>query len=172
LSASSILLALPRTILPAGGDDEPSACWLRNASTHSMIWRRRADLVKALVYDWHKVVARSGWLASGYLRAISALCRHVLSRPLGARIGSLVTATSIDWPDITFPPRSVLVGTQTEIRLIPHLGEFDQAVLFKKRLDYETPVFCWLERNAVAYDLVIEIGANVGRIGCCNGQRR
>ena len=127
-----------------------------------MIWQRRADLVKALVYDWHKAVARSGWLASGYLRAISALCRYALSPPLGARIGSLVTATSIDWPEIAFGPRSARVGTQTEIRLIPHLGEFDQAVLFKKRLDYETPVFCWLERNATSYDLVIEIGANIG----------
>jgi FkbM family methyltransferase len=73
-----------------------------------------------------------------------------------------VATTSIDWPKIAFLPRSVLVGTQTEIRLIPHLGEFDQAVLFKKRLDYEMPVFCWLERNVLAYDLVIEIGANIG----------
>jgi FkbM family methyltransferase len=127
-----------------------------------MIWQRRADFVKALVYDWHKAVARSGWLASGYLRAISALCRYALSPPLGARIASLMTATSIDWPEIAFGPRSARVGTQTEIRLIPHLGEFDQAVLFKKRLDYETPVFCWLERNAASYDLVIEIGANIG----------
>jgi FkbM family methyltransferase len=127
-----------------------------------MAWRRGADLIKALVYDWHKAVAGSGWLARGYLRAISALCRHVVGPRLGARIGSLVTAASIDWPEIAFSARSVLVGTQTEIRLIPHLGEFDQAVLFKKRLDYETPVFCWLERNAVAYDLVIEIGANIG----------
>jgi FkbM family methyltransferase len=127
-----------------------------------MTWRRGADLVKALVHHWHKAVARSAWLAPSYLRVISALCRHVLGPRLGARIGSLVTATSIEWPEIAFPPRSVLVGTQTEITLIPHLGEFDQAVLFKKRLDYETSVFCWLERNAVAYDLVIEIGANIG----------
>src|SRR5262249_13282893 len=67
-----------------------------------------------------------------------------------------------DWPQIGFAPHSVVVGTHTEIKLIPHLGEFDQAALFNKRLDYETPVFCWLEQNAVAYDLVIEIGANIG----------
>jgi FkbM family methyltransferase len=114
------------------------------------------------VYDWHKVVARSSWLASGYLRAISVVCRHVLDPRLGAQIGSTITSSSIDWPEITFPPSSVLVGTQTEIKLIPHLGEFDQAVLFNKKLDYEAPVFCWLERNAVAYDVVIEIGANIG----------
>jgi FkbM family methyltransferase len=127
-----------------------------------MTWRRGTGLIKGMVYYWHKAVARSRWLASGYLRIISVLCRHVLGPRLGARIGSLVTTTSIDWPKIAFLPRSVFVGAQTEIRLIPHLGEFDQAVLFKKRLDYETPIFCWLERHALAYDLVIEIGANIG----------
>ncbi len=130
-----------------------------DTTAHSMTRLRGADLVKAIVYHWHKAVAKSGWLASGYLRVISALCRHVLGPRIGARIGSMVTTTSIDWPEIAFLPRSVLVGTNTEISLIPHLGEFDQAVLFKMRLDYETPIFCWLERNAVEYDLVIEIGA-------------
>jgi len=43
------------------------------------------------------------------------------------------------------------------------MGEADQSVLFTKRLDYEQPVFCWLEKNATErYDIVIEIGANVG----------
>ena len=82
-------------------------------------------------------------LSEGYFGPPS----NVLGAPLGARIASLMTATSIDWPEIAFAPRSALVGVRTEIRLIPHLGEFDQAVLFKKRLDYETTVFCWLERN-------------------------
>jgi len=127
-----------------------------------MNWQSRAGPIRALVCDWHRTVAKSDWLAWCYLRAISALCRNVLGAPLGARIASLMTATSIDWPEIAFAARSALVSVRTEIRLIPHLGEFDQAVSFKKRLDYETPVFCWLERNAVDYDLVIEIGANIG----------
>ena len=127
-----------------------------------MNWQSRAGPIRAFVCDWHRTVAKSGWLESCYLRAISTLCRNVLGAPLGARTAPLMPATSIDWPEIAFAPRSALVGVRTEIRLIPHLGEFDQAVLFKKRLDYETPVFCWLERNAVDYDLVIEIGANIG----------
>ena len=93
-------------------------------------------------------------LSEGYSGPLS----QCSGAPLGARIASLMTATSIDWPEIAFAPRSALVGVGTEIRLIPHLGEFDQVVSFKKRLDYETPVFCWLERNAVDYGLVIEIG--------------
>jgi FkbM family methyltransferase len=56
-----------------------------------------------------------------------------------------------------------VVGRETNIKLIPHLGEFDQAVLFGRRLGYEAEVFNWLEREAADhYDAVIEIGANVG----------
>ena len=61
-------------------------------------------------------------------------CRNVLGAPLGARIASLMTATSIDWPEIAFAPRSALVGVRTEIRLIPHLGEFDQAGLIQEEI--------------------------------------
>jgi hypothetical protein len=90
---------------------------------------------------------------------LSAVCRNILSPAIAERIGTLVTAESIDWPEIALPRRSVLAGTETQIRLIPHLGE---SVLFKKRLDYETPVFRWLEQNVLEYDLVIDIWANIG----------
>ena len=43
------------------------------------------DLIKALVCDWHEAVARSGWLAARYLRAISALRCHP---PFGPQIRS------------------------------------------------------------------------------------
>jgi FkbM family methyltransferase len=64
---------------------------------------------------------------------------------------------------VQFQPKAVLVGSKTEISLIPHLGEVDQAALFLKTLDYEAPVFKWLMANVpIKYDLVLEIGANVG----------
>lgn len=57
----------------------------------------------------------------------------------------------------------VLLGKRTPVRLVPHLGEFDQSVLFRNSIDYEREVFCWLESEAAdRYDLVIEIGANIG----------
>jgi FkbM family methyltransferase len=62
-----------------------------------------------------------------------------------------------------FGPKIVSVGHKTKISLIPHLGEFDQTALFLKTLDYEAPVFEWLATNAaMKYDLIIEIGANIG----------
>ena len=63
---------------------------------------------------------------------------------------------------MTFRPLPVTVGCRTKIRLIPHIGEADQAALFRNRMDYESEVFEWLEKEAGQYDAVIEIGANVG----------
>jgi len=56
-----------------------------------------------------------------------------------------------------------IVGSATKINLVPHLGEFDEAALFAKQLGYEDASFKWLDANAPDnYDLIIEIGANVG----------
>lgn len=95
-----------------------------------------------------------------YLTLLSLISRR-LPRGAGLRIQNSVC--QLRWPDIQFGPRTVVVGGNIEISLTPHLGEFDQAALFTKRLDYETAVFAWLAvRVPREYDLVIEIGANVG----------
>jgi FkbM family methyltransferase len=62
-----------------------------------------------------------------------------------------------------FAPRRVRLAANVEIMLIPHLEEFDAEALFRHDLTYEKPVFAWLADNVPAtYDLVIEVGANVG----------
>jgi FkbM family methyltransferase len=62
-----------------------------------------------------------------------------------------------------FDPLRVLLGRNTLVYLTPHFGECYEFALFAKHLDYEVEVFDWLERNAAdSYDLIIEIGANVG----------
>lgn len=74
-----------------------------------------------------------------------------------------VTGQDVPWLPLTFGARNVIVGSRTAIRLNPHLNEFDQACLFRRRLTYEAPVFAWLEQHAARrYDAVIDIGANVG----------
>ncbi len=67
------------------------------------------------------------------------------------------------WPEMDFGPRRVRLGTRTEVALIPHWDEFDQEALFLNTLEYEEPVFRWLEDNvAESYDLILEVGANAG----------
>jgi hypothetical protein len=85
----------------------------------------------------------------------------------GTRLGTLlegaVMGQGIPWKPLSFPARDVVLGERTTVRMHPHLGEFDQAALFRRRLGYEQPVFAWLERHAAQrYEAVVEIGANVG----------
>lgn len=82
---------------------------------------------------------------------------------LQRRIRNSICSNGHDWPAMDFAPRKVRVGARTEVALIPHWNEFDQEALFLNALEYEVPVFRWLEDNVVeSYDLILEIGANAG----------
>src|SRR5207237_10347053 len=103
---------------------------------------------------------RPAMAAQAYLIVLSVISRHC-PKQVSDRIRNSVN--EIVWPVINFKPRTVGLGGNIEILLVPHLGEFDQAALFTKKIDYEEPVFEWLAAQVTSnYDLVIEIGANVG----------
>ena len=122
-----------------------------------------AATIKVLAAGWHKILSRSHGVSHGYLLLVSALSRSILADSAAARVESIISNPQLAWPRIDFGPRTVTVGRGIRFRLKPHLGEFDQAALFSKKLKYEAPVFAWLEQNAASmYDAVIEIGANVG----------
>ena len=67
-----------------------------------------------------------------------------------------------EWPAIIFPPKSVMLGGRASVQLIPHVGEFDFAALFFRALPYEPEVFKELGRRLGDFQVVIEIGSNVG----------
>ena len=111
--------------------------------------QRRAlnvSLLRSIADRWHRYVARSKWFAALYLAVVSSICRNFVGSQFGARMANLLGGSGINWPQIAFRPRSVVVGARTEVTLTPHIGEFDWAVLFGRRLNYEQLVFCWLER--------------------------
>ncbi len=70
--------------------------------------------------------------------------------------------STVDWPAAALRPRLVRVGSSSEIYLRPHNHEFDIEAVLGGRLSYETEVFALLDKVADAYDIIIEIGANVG----------
>jgi hypothetical protein len=107
----------------------------------------------------HTTIAKSpSWLAISYINFMSIISRNCLPETLSVRVHNSILGHAHTWPEISFSPRWVVVGSSTPILLIQHIGEFDEAALFSKSLDYEKPVFEWLERRVVAeYDLVIEI---------------
>ena len=121
------------------------------------------SLLKRAATTWHAAIAKNRTLAGLYFAIVSAGSRRLLNTKASAQIRNLLLRRGVQWPPLQFAARRVIVGTDTEIRLIPHLGEFDEEALFRRRLSYEQPVFRWLEHEAAdRYDLVIEIGANVG----------
>lgn len=99
-------------------------------------------------------------LVKAFLLSLSVLSRNVLSKRNQQRIGNVFVGRK--WPEIEFGPQRILLGRETEVRLVPHLGEFDEQALLMRSIDYERAMFGWLEQKADDYDLIIEIGANVG----------
>jgi FkbM family methyltransferase len=122
------------------------------------------DLIRQCAQRLHAALARGPrWLAYSYLCLLSAVSRNLLPFPLAQRAYNSVCLQGIVWPEMRFAPRRVRLGAKVEMMLTPHLEEFDAEALFFRGLTYERPVFAWLADNVPGtYDLVIEIGANVG----------
>lgn len=102
-------------------------------------------------------------LAFAYISFWSWISRRLLPVSLQRRVRNSICSNGHEWPKMDFGPRRVLLGGRTEVALIPHWKEFDQEALFLSALEYEVPVFRWLEANvSETYDLILEIGANAG----------
>jgi FkbM family methyltransferase len=119
--------------------------------------------IRIAAFKWHCFIAHSEAATRAYICAVAAIARLIPSRRIRDMIEWAITGQLVPWKPLAFGPKSVVVGDRTQIRLKPHLGEFDQAALFHSRFGYEAPVFAWLERHAPdRYDAVVEVGANVG----------
>ena len=109
----------------------------------------------------HALIARGPhWLVKGYFLLLSLVSRNLLSLTNQERVRNVMFGHS--WPAMAFGPRRIVLGRAVEVRLVPHLSEFDEQALYMRQFDYEPAMFRWLEQQAGVYDLIIEIGANVG----------
>ncbi len=96
-------------------------------------------------------------------RCYLAVCRAVAGRLSKLRRQQLLNSlATVRWPEAAMPPQSVLVGGETVLRMHPHNGEFDFAAVLGGRLEYEREVFAFLDARMHEYDVILEIGANVG----------
>jgi FkbM family methyltransferase len=102
------------------------------------------------------------WLVRAYFEVISLVSRNLLPRAVQRRVRNSLCGYGYRWPEMSFRPRRVVLGSSVEVRLVPHPGEFDEEALFSRTLEYEPAVFAWLETHAGDYDTILEIGANVG----------
>lgn len=95
------------------------------------------------------------WLLDRLGDAARALPDGGWKSSVAARLG----ATPL--PQVSLNVRRIeIAGVSLKMR--PHVGEFDCAYLLSRHNDYETEVYATLARLNGHYDLVIDIGANVG----------
>jgi hypothetical protein len=111
---------------------------LSSATGRSVPFGRR---VRMPVYRWHCLVARSETATPLYILVVATMARLLPSCRIRDMVEWAVTGQNVPWKPLAFAPRKVVLGDRTEIKLKPHLGEFDQAALFRSELNYEAPVF-------------------------------
>ncbi|MEK7256926.1 MAG: FkbM family methyltransferase, partial [Bacteroidota bacterium] len=68
----------------------------------------------------------------------------------------------VNWKETTLPAKKISLGAKTEIFMVPHVHEFDFDSLIWQRLPYEPELYDWWSSQIHRYDLIIDIGANVG----------
>ena len=105
----------------------------------------------------HHIPASSGWFASLYLR----MFRVLKYLPDGRWKRAIErTLEEVQWPEVRLPSSRTELAPGLVSRLVPHVGEFDFSAHLYRRMTYEREVCSWLAERS--YDVVIEIGANVG----------
>lgn len=123
-------------------------------------------MIKRLATVVHDLLARGPRLpALAYMTLLSLVSRNLLPVSLARRVHNSIRGRTHGrrWPAMDFAPRRVRMGAGTEVALVPHLDGFDGEALFCRQFDYDVSLVRWLEDNvASTYDLVIEVGANVG----------
>lgn len=108
----------------------------------------------------HYLISKSAIITKLYISILSLILRSLPSFNFKYRIVNSID--SVKWPHIDLAPQTVRVGSDTDVKIIPHFSEFDFEAVVSRKLNYETDVFSYLESCIGEYDAIIEIGANVG----------
>lgn len=106
-----------------------------------------------------QIIARSKWLSKQTTLFVSFISKSLRDGKWKSYLNGLMN--SITWQQIQLNPQKVQVG-KTFITLVPHIHEFDYSVLFWQKMPYEEELYSWIEEKIKDYDLIIDIGANIG----------
>jgi FkbM family methyltransferase len=105
----------------------------------------------------HWLAARHEGVAKRYLGLFRALKYLPDGKWKNLVLNSL---RSVEWPVEELPASRVEIEGKASFIIVPHPREFDFAAHLYRRMPYEEEVTKWVSSRA--YDVVIEIGANVG----------
>jgi FkbM family methyltransferase len=115
-------------------------------------------LRQRVVLAVHRTIARSVKLSALYLALLGWASRRMRGR-------FYAVAQNVEWPSVDLPARRVAVGG-IEFFLHPHVGEADFEAQFNTALSYEPENCEWLAANIGNYDVVVDVGANIGFFTC------
>lgn len=121
---------------------------------------RFSSSIKDLVHRIHQILSHSKFATYLYINSLSLLVKPLPCQSLKQRIINSINC--IKWREMDLPPQNIILGTSTDVRVIPHWYEYDFESILNTKLKYEQEVFTYLESNMANYDLIIEIGANIG----------
>lgn len=121
---------------------------------------RPHPVLRALARGVYRLIASTRLLTRWFLVLLGAVLRATPMFPLKGNI--LNSVRSYPWPDVELPARMVNLCRGVQVKMIPHVGEFDFHALLSRDLSYETEVFEHLLSRIAAFDAIVEVGANVG----------
>lgn len=116
-------------------------------------------MVRSLAAGFHRLLALSPLCSQAYFALLAMVGPKLNGHRRQQIINSLSTCK---WPHTRLQPHAVSVAAGTVITLQPHPGEFDFEAVLGGELSYEREVFAFLDSVLDDYDVVIDIGANVG----------
>lgn len=116
-------------------------------------------MVKQFSLGLLKLMARSRFLSKRFLSLTGRFFKSLPDKRWKQYVRSGVH--QVQWPRISFSPQSTAVAN-TSMQLIPHLGEFDFDSLIYRQMPHEPELYDFVKRIINEFDLVLDIGANVG----------
>lgn len=116
--------------------------------------------LRKIGHAWHLLISRSKVLSYIYIYLLSLILKPLNIESIKQRV--LNSINTIKWKEIDLPCQTLYFEGNARFKLFPHFQEFDSQSLLFKELFYEKEVFRFLSQSISKYDLIIEIGANVG----------
>ena len=116
--------------------------------------------LREIGHAWHLLISRSKVLSYIYIYLLSLILKPLNIESIKQRV--LNSINTIKWKEIDLPSQTLYFEGNARFKLFPHFHEFDSQSLLFKEIFYEKEVFRFLSQSISKYDLIIEIGANVG----------
>lgn len=106
-----------------------------------------------------KLVSQSRSGSKGVLSLIGGISKSLPDGKWKEYIRSGVG--QVKWKQVNFAPRKTSIGN-IDLRLTPHLGEFDFDSLIYSKMPYESELYSFINGIIKDFDVIADIGANVG----------